>query len=83
MAGCLRRSSDLGYRKFCGTPPENLLMGLGAALSLIFREGIDEVVARHQQMARAVHAAVACWSEGGALRFFGRVPEARSVSRLR
>ncbi|MDR3452037.1 MAG: aminotransferase class V-fold PLP-dependent enzyme [Rhodoferax sp.] len=75
-----RRSSDLVYRKFCGTPPQSLLMGLDAALSLIFREGVDEVIARHRLIARAVHAAVACWSEGGALQFFGQVPEARSVS---
>ena len=75
-----RRSSDLMYRKFCGTPPQSLLMGLEAALSLIFREGTDEVIARHQLITRAVHAAVACWSEGGALQFFGRVAEARSVS---
>ena len=75
-----RRNSNLIYRKFCGTPPQSLLMGLEAALSLIFCEGVDEVIARHQLISRAVHAAVACWSEGGALRFFGRVPEARSVS---
>lgn len=75
-----RRSSDLAYRKFCGTPPQNLLMGLDAALSLIFREGVEAVMARHRLIARAVHAAVACWSEGGALQFFGRVPGARSVS---
>ena len=75
-----RRSSDLMYRKFCGTPPQSLLMGLEAALSLIFREGTDEVIARHQLITRAVHAAVACWSERGALQFFGRVAEARSVS---
>ncbi|HXE23038.1 MAG TPA: aminotransferase class V-fold PLP-dependent enzyme, partial [Rhodoferax sp.] len=31
-----RRSSELAYRKFCGTPPQSLLMGMEAALSLIF-----------------------------------------------
>ncbi|MGH8819688.1 MAG: aminotransferase, partial [Rhodoferax sp.] len=74
------RSSDLVYRKFCGTPPQSLLLGLEAALSLIFRESVEEVMVRHRLIARAVHAAVDCWSEGGALQFFGRVPEARSVS---
>jgi alanine-glyoxylate transaminase / serine-glyoxylate transaminase / serine-pyruvate transaminase len=75
-----RRKDELSYRKFCGTPPHSLLMGLEAALGLIFSEGVDAVLARHRQIAEAVHAAVSCWSEGGALRFFGSVPEARSVS---
>jgi len=75
-----RRKSELGYRKFCGTPPLNLLMGLEAALSLIFQEGLEAVWLRHQRLARAVQAAVQCWSEGGAMQFFCRVPAARSVS---
>ena len=36
--------------------------------------------ARHARLARAVHAAVAAWAEGGALRLFTRAPAARSVS---
>jgi alanine-glyoxylate transaminase/serine-glyoxylate transaminase/serine-pyruvate transaminase len=55
-------------------------MGLEAALRLIFSEGVVAVLARHRLIADAVHAAVNCWSEGGALQFFGRVPRARSVS---
>jgi alanine-glyoxylate transaminase/serine-glyoxylate transaminase/serine-pyruvate transaminase len=74
------RRSELSYRKFCGTPPQGLLAGLEASLALIFREGEAAVLARHRRLADAVHAAVACWSEGGALRFFGQVPAARSVS---
>jgi alanine-glyoxylate transaminase/serine-glyoxylate transaminase/serine-pyruvate transaminase len=74
------RKSELSYRKFCGTPPHSLLMGLEAALGLIFSEGIDTVLARHRRIADAVHAAVACWSEAGALQFFGKRPESRSVS---
>ncbi len=75
-----RRQSPLSYRKFCGTPPQSLLMGLQAALGLIFSEGVEEVWARHRRIARAVHAAVNAWSEGGAFRLFVEVPEARSVS---
>jgi alanine-glyoxylate transaminase / serine-glyoxylate transaminase / serine-pyruvate transaminase len=75
-----RRNNELSYRKFCGTPPQGLLMGLEAALGLIFTEGVEAVLARHRWIADAVHAAVNCWSEGGALQFFGRVPQARSVS---
>jgi len=75
-----RRVDPLSYRKFCGTPPMNLLYGLQAALGLLFDEGLDAVYARHRQLAGAVHAAVEGWSEGGALRFFGQVPHARSMS---
>ncbi len=75
-----RRVDVLSYRKFCGTPPMNLLYGLQASLELIFEEGLEAIHARHRQLAGAVHAAVEGWSEGGALRFFGQVPEARSMS---
>ena len=74
------RQSELSYRKFCGTPPQSLLAGLEAALTLIFREGEAAVLARHRRLAAAVHAAVGRWSEGGALSFFGQVPASRSVS---
>ncbi len=74
------RQSQLSYRKFCGTPPQSLLAGLEAALALIFREGEAEVLARHRRLADAVHAAVARWSEAGAVGFFCAVPEARSTS---
>ena len=74
------RKSEFSYRKYCGTPPQNALMGLEAALGLFFQEGEDRVFARHRLAADMVHAAVARWSEGGALGFFGRVPGARSTS---
>jgi hypothetical protein len=47
-----RRRSELSYRKFCGTAPQNLLMGLEAALRLIFHEGLDNVFARHRPAGR-------------------------------
>jgi alanine-glyoxylate transaminase/serine-glyoxylate transaminase/serine-pyruvate transaminase len=75
-----RRRSDMSYRKFCGTPPLAHLAGLEAALELIAAEGLDNVHARHARLAGAVQAAVARWAEGGALRFFTKVPAARSVS---
>ena len=75
-----RRKAAYSYRKFCGTPPQNLLVGLEAALSLLFDEGIDAIIARHALLARAVHAAVECWSREGAMMFHCRVPAARSVS---
>lgn len=74
------RKSELSYRKFCGTPPQTLLMGLEAALGLIFEEGVEQVIARHALVARVVHAAVQRWSEAGALQFFGTRPQTRSTS---
>jgi alanine-glyoxylate transaminase/serine-glyoxylate transaminase/serine-pyruvate transaminase len=74
------RDSELSYRKFCGTPPQNLLMGLEAALGLIFREGAEQVWQRHALLARAVQAAVEGWSTAGALGFFAHDARSRSVS---
>jgi alanine-glyoxylate transaminase/serine-glyoxylate transaminase/serine-pyruvate transaminase len=75
-----RRRGNQSYQKFCGTPPHSLLMGLEAALGLIFHEGLDAVLSRHARIARAVHAAVDCWSEGGALSCFAPSAAARSTS---
>ena len=75
-----RRRGSFSYQKFCGTPPQNLLYGVEAALALIEREGIGNIVARHASLARAVHAAVECWATEGALSLHCRVPAARSAS---
>ena len=75
-----RRRGSASYQKFCGTPPQNLLYGIEAALALIEREGIEAVVARHALLARAVQAAVERWATEGALALHCRVPEARSAS---
>ena len=76
----VRRRDGLSYRKFCGTPPQNLMFALEAALGLVFGEGLDAVWQRHAQLARAVHAAVEGWREGGALDFFAREAASRSRS---
>jgi alanine-glyoxylate transaminase / serine-glyoxylate transaminase / serine-pyruvate transaminase len=76
----VRRKHDASYRKFCGTPPQNLLLGLEAALGLIFSEGLENVWRRHSQLARAVQAAVEGWRAGGAIDFFAEDPATRSVS---
>jgi alanine-glyoxylate transaminase/serine-glyoxylate transaminase/serine-pyruvate transaminase len=76
----VRRRDDLSYRKFCGTPPQNLMFGLEAALGLIFSEGLAAVHARHALLAGAVHAAVEGWATAGALGFFAQDAAARSVS---
>lgn len=72
------RRSELSYRKFCGTPPQTLLAGMAAALTLLRHEGIDAVLARHRLLRALVHAAVEGWRDGGALDFFGREPASRS-----
>ncbi len=74
------RANDLSYRKFCGTPPHALLMGLRAALGLISSEGLANVFARHRLLAGALQAAVQGWSQAGTLDFFARQAAARSVS---
>ena len=74
------RKSPFAYRKFCGTPPQNLLFGLQAALQLIFEEGLDQVMQRHSLLAATVHAAVQRWSAGGSVGFFATDAAARSTS---
>lgn len=76
----LLRKSALSYRKYCGTPPQNLLFGMEAALGLIFDEGLPAVFERHALLARAVQAAVEGWGEAGALGLFAKEPATRSVS---
>jgi alanine-glyoxylate transaminase/serine-glyoxylate transaminase/serine-pyruvate transaminase len=43
------------------TPSTNLIVGLRAALGMIFDEGLSEVFARHRRLAEAVRAAVEHW----------------------
>ncbi len=61
------RTGDEFYMKFCGTPPEHLIWGLREGLNILFEEGLERVFARHLRLARAVHAAVECWAQKGAL----------------
>lgn len=75
-----RRAGQMPYRKFCGTPPLPLVMALEAGLSLLFKEGLDAVYARHRVLSGAVHAAVQAWATEGGVDFFCTEPAARSVS---
>jgi len=76
----VRRRHEASYRKFCGTLPQNLLLGLEAALQLIFVEGLPNVWRRHASLAHAVQAAVEGWRAGGAGDFFAKDAASRSVS---
>ena len=54
------------YKRFGGTPPEQHMFALRAALDIIAESGgIDASVARHRRWAAAVHAAVDGWASGG------------------
>ena len=68
------------YQKYCGTPPEQLLFGLDAALSLLLDEGLNATHARHALLAAAVRRAADHWAQGGAIEFNIRRPEERSDS---
>ncbi len=68
------------YQKYCGTPPEHFLFGLRKALDLLQAEGLDAVFERHRLLARAVRAAIAVWTEGGALAFNVEAAEQRADS---
>jgi alanine-glyoxylate transaminase/serine-glyoxylate transaminase/serine-pyruvate transaminase len=72
------RQGEQYYRQFCGTSPEHLLFALRAGLDLLFAEGLENVYARHRRLADAVRAAVAVWSEAGALEFNAVKPSERS-----
>jgi alanine-glyoxylate transaminase/serine-glyoxylate transaminase/serine-pyruvate transaminase len=61
------RDSDVHYQKYAGTPPEQHLFGLRAALDLIAAEGLDNVFRRHRLLAEAVRRAVAVWAGRKAL----------------
>lgn len=80
----VRRRDALSYRKFCGTPPQNLMFGLQAALGLIQAEGLPALFARHALLARSVQAAVEGWgtvaSGQPALSLLARDAASRSVS---
>jgi len=53
------KTNDLGY--FPYTPATQLIRGLRASLDLIFAEGLDNVIARHNRLANGVRAAVEAW----------------------
>jgi alanine-glyoxylate transaminase/serine-glyoxylate transaminase/serine-pyruvate transaminase len=74
------RKSEFSYRKFCGTPPQNLLMGMEAAFGLIEKEGAENLFARHRLLSGAVQAAVEAWSAEGQVQFLCKVPDARAVT---
>lgn len=72
------RRGPMTYQWFHGTPPLQQIWGLRESLDMLFEEGLDAVIARHQRLADAVRACVGRWAEAGALSFHCPEPAARS-----
>ncbi|RMH82509.1 MAG: aminotransferase class V-fold PLP-dependent enzyme [Actinomyces sp.] len=69
------------YLRFGGTPPEQHLYALRAALDLIAGEGgLDAVHRRHRRFAGAVHAAVTGWASDGPWEINAVDPASRSAA---
>lgn len=58
------------------TPATNLLYGLEEAIAMLHEEGLEQVFARHERLARATRAAVVAWG----LEIVARYPAERSAS---
>jgi alanine-glyoxylate transaminase/serine-glyoxylate transaminase/serine-pyruvate transaminase len=74
------------YQYFCGTAPTHHLYGLRTALDMILHEeGLENVWARHEILARALWAAVETWSVPGGIALNMADPATRghSVTALR
>lgn len=74
-----RVSAEEYWMLFDGTAPTHHLYGLREALDMIAQEGLENVWARHDGLARAIWAAVDVWSSGGPLEM--NVPDVAARSR--
>ena len=75
-----RANPVMYYQYSNGTAPTHHFYGLRAALDMIKDEGLDNVLARHATLARAIWAACEVWGQGGALRLNVADPALRSHS---
>ncbi|SFR56447.1 pyridoxal-phosphate-dependent aminotransferase family protein [Litoreibacter janthinus] len=63
-----RADPEMYYQISCGTAPTHHLYGLRVALDMIVHEeGLDNVLARHATLARALWAACDVWGQAGPL----------------
>jgi alanine-glyoxylate transaminase/serine-glyoxylate transaminase/serine-pyruvate transaminase len=62
-----RAEPELFYQYFGGTAPTHHLYGLRASLDMIHAEGVENVWARHEGLARAIWAASDIWGSAGPL----------------
>lgn len=75
----MRHGAD-NYTQFGGTAPQHGIFGLEAALDRLNQEGLAVAQQRHDRLAAAVHAAVACWAAPGAMAFNVNAPQDRANS---
>lgn len=73
-----RVSAEEYWMLFDGTAPTHHLYGLREALDMIAEEGLENVFARHDGLARAIWAAIDVWSSAGPLEINVAEPVARS-----
>ncbi|MEM1130399.1 MAG: aminotransferase class V-fold PLP-dependent enzyme [Pseudomonadota bacterium] len=74
-----RVGAEMFYQLFCGTAPTHHLFGLREALDmLLVEEGLEEALARHAILARAIWAAAEAWGQGGSLKLNVADPDQRS-----
>lgn len=73
-----RADPEVFYQYFGGTAPTHHLYGLRAALDLIHAEGMENVWARHERLARAVWAACGAWGAEGSMKLNVADPGQRS-----
>ncbi len=75
------RRGDEHYVKG-GTPPEQHMFALRAALDMIMAEGLEHVWKRHTVLAGAVREAIGAWATGGSVAFNILEPSERLRRRL-
>jgi alanine-glyoxylate transaminase / serine-glyoxylate transaminase / serine-pyruvate transaminase len=75
-----KREGEEHYRKYCGTPPVQMLFGIRKALDMLFEEGLEHVFERHRLLAGATWAAVSEWAQGGTIDFNISKPAERSLT---
>jgi alanine-glyoxylate transaminase/serine-glyoxylate transaminase/serine-pyruvate transaminase len=76
-----RMGVERSYMRFGGTPPEQHVYALRAALDMINTEGgIDAVVQRHHRYAKAVHACVEAWGKEGPWELNATQPSERAAA---
>ena len=73
-----RANPEEFYQYFGGTAPTHHLFGLRASLDMIHAEGIENVWARHAQLARAIWAACEAWGQDGPMAMNVTDPALRS-----
>lgn len=80
-----RVSADEYWKLFDGTAPTHHIYGLREALDMIAEEGLENVWARHEGLARAVWAAIDVWGADGplAINVADTAARSRAVTSLR